>query len=265
MLSALVCAGIGEHLQAADEATLDVSGAGQFWQQAPELVTFGRTVTLPTHRPAPIYTPLRQLLLDSMPTLPADLIDLVGEYTLQLHLPLFLTPQVGRRYWDSIPFCTIDGNGVALLQGGFAVRQIIGWGGRFANGVGLVLGPARVTISEDANLDGSRGFITYKSKFGRHNEPHQSNFILHADEFVVCVEFFAGEFGDSLRFRTSEGRIFRIGSSDGGQRIAMHAPPDTALVGLMGNVGGHMHSIGCAWASTTAHRQQTAEAAADEE
>jgi len=233
----------------ADERLMDV-GAGDLWIGPLDLAVLARSIQLPTQPPAGFTESLQRTLLDALPTLPADIIKLVISYTsLQVQLPLLVTPCVGRQYPDSVGFSTVTSESVSLLQRGFVMRVLVCYGGPFVNGVSVEYGPS--SLFSDPS-----GFLQSEIAYGRNDRPYKQPLFLHVDEFVLGVEFFVGQYGDSLRFETSEGRTFRVGRSSGGVRIAFRAPANTALVGLRGAIGGHLHSIGCVWASLGGYRDQ---------
>ena len=244
---------------------------------------------------------LHGMLLDSLPTLPSVLIDLILQNLQGVSLPFFVSPRCGPHHGDSAPWSSVTLPSTTLLLAGWQLRQIIGWGGEYANGVQLVLGPPHVgpvckreaegtsgasALGEglraagasvvraarsvantlagngsssssggndagiDLNLSRCPGFFTSPDQHGSHHAPVRTSFVLRPDEIVVEVTFNVGSHGDSLRFRTNLGRTYRIGRSDGGDPFVFRAPPHAALVGLCGEVGGHLHNVGTIWAPT---------------
>jgi len=231
---------------------------------------------------------VRQTLLDALPSLPADLIDVVQSFEQRAQLPLQLSDAYGRSHWDSRPFHTLDVRSTALLLSGWTLRRIVGFGGEFVNGVQLVLGPphapaltqgaaagaaaaaapappaaaASASAAADSAACSALGYVCSVEQWGRHHFPVRSVFDLSEGECVTSVSYWFGDWGNSLRFVTSLGRQWRIGSSDGGAPVTFAAPPGHALVGMHGATGGHMHALGVLWApqtKRTADEQQQTE------
>lgn len=238
---------------------------------------------------------LHRILLDSLPTLPGVLIDLILQNLQSVSLPFFVSPRCGPHHGDSMPWSSLKLDSTTLLLAGWQLRQIIGWGREYCNGVQLVLGPPHVgpvckreaegmsaasalraagasvvraakslantlagngsnsgsiTSSFDVDLSDCPGFWTSADHHGSHHNPARSVFVLQPDEIVTEVQFNVGSHGDSLRFRTNLARVYRIGNSEGGAPFVFRAPPHSALVGLCGEVGGHLHNLGTIWAPT---------------
>ena len=208
---------------------------------------------------------LVQLLLEATP-LPMELALIISEYRLlHSHTPLWVSPMVGPRHWDSKQFSTFDadqGNPLAaVLRDGWTVRDVIGHGGNYANGVQFVYGPAHPVDSANLSywqLSALNQFIVSREASGNHHQPTRTVFNLSEDEYITRLVYHVGQFADQVQFHTTLGRMFAVGRSAGGTRYEITAPEGSALVGLNGLVGGHLHGLSAIFASHQRHRRLTA-------
>lgn len=213
---------------------------------------------------------LAEQILDATP-LPSVLADLIAESRLHFYLPIWVCPYIGHRHGDSSPFdASCQPSTRAAITRGWSIRQIIGWGDQYCNGVQFVFGPNESADGDDGDdetdLDGVSGYCTTEKKFGDHHSPTRTFMRLRADEFIHSVSFRIGEWADSLLFTTNLDRKFRIGWSRGGGEPAVYrAPPGAALIGMTGLVGGHIHAIAPIFASIEPRRPASVEEDEDDD
>ena len=196
----------------------------------------------------------------SPPTAPSLSLDVSGLVASFLWFPLRTASMNSlhtRTSWlrddPSLPYCTgevhadtqqHDGWSSELhgrILRGWRLRAIAGWGGMYANGLGVTY----------AHPSAPSETFELAAVYGNHHSPQQSQFELETGERIVQVSCIPNTWMLAVRFDTSHGRQYQLGQAghrDYWQSLLptadkLHGRQIEALAFVFG-VGGHIHNLG---------------------
>lgn len=186
---------------------------------------------------------------------------MIAEYRL-----IWVGPTVAPRFPDprnSRPFSSFDSAKgdvmTAVLLDGWCTRAVIGWTTFLAYccGFEFVYGPSH-QVMIDSYIVLPRDVIVSSAahSFTSPIQPTHSIFHLLPDESIVRVRMVCTQIIHQIRFVTNRGRERTIGDAAYSETTMIHAPPNSALIGVVGLRGDCILTPVCA--STISRRKEGA-------
>ena len=106
------------------------------------------------------------------------------------------------------------------------------WQSSFANGLQITF----QSISSNV-------LIETETICGDHHNAQPTRITLSTGEYIVKCDVRIRGILDQLHFQTSKGNAYTFGEPGGGH-VSLEIPEGMAVVGLFGDVGGHIHNLG---------------------